>query len=229
MPDTRSMVNPMDAAGCPRWSQYTCLKQDLYRYFYPSDDAPEMGLARKAWTFVNTQGCWATTVYRFRRYVLVECRTPVVRQLLDLSGKFMHKLVEMTTGIHIRPEIDIGPGLYIGHFGCIFLGGNTRMGMYCNISQENTLGYAGRGDKRGLPQVGDFVYIGPGAKLIGPITVGDHAAIGANAVVTKDVPAGAVAAGVPAKVISMAGSHDFVTFCRRKSLLNTGAQTDGQG
>jgi serine O-acetyltransferase len=203
----------------PRWSQLVCLEQDLNRYFYPTDESPEPGLLGKAKIFLTTQGCWATTVYRLRRYALVECRIPVVRGALGITGRVLNKAVEVATGICIPSDTDIGPGLYIGHFGGIFLNGGVVIGKYCNISQCNTLGLAGRGEKSGVPEVGDFVYIGPGAKIIGRVKVGSHAAIGANAVVTRDVPEHGVAVGVPAKVISKAGSDGFVNFCRRKSLL----------
>ncbi len=118
----------------------------------------------------------------------------------------------MLTGIHIEPEVDIGPGLYIGHFGNIFLGGHTKIGKFFNISQGCTSGYAGRGELLGLPEIGDFVYMAPGSKAFGKIKIGNHVAIGANAVVTKDLPNNAVAAGVPAKVISYKSSKDFVQF-----------------
>ncbi len=202
-----------------RWSQLVCLQQDLNRYFYSSDDAPEPGLLRKARIFLTTQGCWATTVYRFRRYVHLECRLPLVKGLLTVAGQVLNKAVEVGTGISIPTETEIGPGLYIGHFGAIFLNGKVRIGSYCNISQCNTFGLAGRGEKAGFPVVGDFVYVAPGAKVIGPVHVGSHAAIGANAVVTRDVPENGVAVGIPAKVVSLAGSGDFVRVCRRKSLL----------
>ena len=72
------------------------------------------------------------------------------------------------------------------------------------------IGHAGRGGKQFVPIIGDRVYIGPGAKLFGKIRIGNDVAIGANAVVTKDVPDNAVVVGVPAKIISYKGSSDFI-------------------
>jgi len=129
----------------------------------------------------------------------------------------MQIVVQILTGILLEPDNDIGPGLYIGHFGNIFLGGKTKFGKFCNISQGNTFGYAGRGESRGLPELGDFVYVAPGAKVIGKIKIGSHVAIGANAVVTKDLPDNAIAVGIPAKVISYRSSREFVTYNREKS------------
>jgi serine O-acetyltransferase len=65
---------------------------------------------------------------------------------------------------------------------------------------------------RGSPTIGDRVYVGSGARLIGRITIGNDVAIGANAVVTKNLPDNAVAVGVPAKIISYEGSKDFVVY-----------------
>lgn len=122
------------------------------------------------------------------------------------------RLTEIVTGITLQPQATIGEGLYIGHGGSVYVGGTVIMGNYCNLSHEVTIGVAGRGEKRGMPVIGDRVYIAPGAKLFGKIEVGSDVAIGANAVVTKSIPDRAVAVGVPARVISDAGSFDFVLY-----------------
>ena len=100
--------------------------------------------------------------------------------------------------------------IYIGHFGGIIISGGAVIGRNCNISQGVTIGIAGKGKNRGIPIIGEGVYIGAGAKLIGKIHVGNNVAIGANAVVTKDVPDNAVVGGIPAKIISMNGSFEFI-------------------
>ena len=87
---------------------------------------------------------------------------------------------------------------------------NAVLGEYCNISQGITIGQAGRGGKQSTPVIGNRVYIAPGAKIFGGITIGDDVAIGANAVVTTDLPDNAVAVGIPAKIINYKGSKDFV-------------------
>ncbi|TKB23959.1 serine acetyltransferase [Desulfopila sp. IMCC35006] len=155
-------------------------------------------------------GALATVIYRYNRYVRRNIKNIILRKFFSVIGVFLFKMMEILYGIHIEPEIDIGPGFYIGHFGNIILGGDTKIGKNCNISQEVTVGYAGRGNKWGLPVIGDYVYIGPGAKIFGKIVIGNHVAIGANAVVTKDLPDMAVAVGVPAKIISFQGSRDFI-------------------
>jgi len=113
-------------------------------------------------------------------------------------------------GISISFRTQIGIGFYIGHFGGIVVHTDAVIGKNCNISQGVTIGVANRGDRKGCPKIGDNVYIGPGAKIIGRISIGNFAAIGANAVVTKDVPENGVAVGIPAKIISLDGSAGYV-------------------
>src|SRR5690606_6957595 len=84
-------------------------------------------------------------------------------------------------GISISPPTNIGKGFYIGHFGDIVINRNVVIGDNCSISQGVTLGANNRGAKKGVPTVGNNVYIGAGAKIIGNVTIGDYACIGASA------------------------------------------------
>ena len=110
-------------------------------------------------------------------------------------------------GIELTMETQVGEGLYIGHFGGIIVSPKAVIGNNCTIMQGVTIGMAGRGDNKGVPIIGDGVYIGAGAKVIGKIRIGNNVAIGANAVVTKDVPDNAIVAGIPARIISMDGAN----------------------
>ena len=113
-------------------------------------------------------------------------------------------------GISIPFITKIDKGFYIGHFGCIVVNPSTVIGKNVNISQGVTIGATNRGNNKGVATIGDGVYIGPGAKIIGAVKIGNNVAIGANAVVTHDVPDNAVVAGVPAKIISMNGATGYV-------------------
>jgi len=117
---------------------------------------------------------------------------------------------ERRYGISISHRTDVGPGLHIGHFGGIVVSSRARIGRNCNLSHGVTIGLAVRGRHAGYPTIGDDVYIGPGAKIIGCVKVGNRVAIGANAVVTRDIPDDAVAVGVPAAVISDKGSAGYI-------------------
>ena len=113
-------------------------------------------------------------------------------------------------GISIDPETNIGKGLYIGHFGSIIISSKAIIGKNCNISQNVTIGKSNRGKNMGYPTIGENVYIGPGAKVIGAVHVGNNVAIGANCVVTQDIPDNSVVVGVPGRVISYQGSEGYV-------------------
>ena len=133
------------------------------------------------------------------------------------KSKVLHVLAKLKLhslmyryGIEIPWITDIGPGFYIGYFGGVVVNGGAKIGMNVNISQGVVVGVHNRGDWKGVPVIEDCVYIGPGAKIFGSVKIGKGAAIGANAVVTKDVPENGVAVGIPARVISFNGSAGYV-------------------
>jgi serine O-acetyltransferase len=98
-------------------------------------------------------------------------------------------------GMDILVGADIGGGLYVAHpVGCVIV--PARMGSNCSVIASVTIGMR---NEWAFPIIGDNVFIGAGARVLGGICVGDNAVIGANAVVIHDVPAGATAVGVPAR------------------------------
>lgn len=135
---------------------------------------------------------------------------PLLRHTVYRVARAMLTHYTYKFGISIPFETDVGSGFYIGHFGGIVVNEHVVIGKNCNISHGVTLGVSNRGAKQGCPIVGDNVYIGPGAKIIGLVRVGNHVAIGANCVVTKDVPDHAVVVGIPGRVISQEGSTGYV-------------------
>ena len=170
------------------------------------------GVASWAGVLICSRGFWATCCYRIASAFVLHVHIPIVRPCLRAGCLLVQLAVEIVTGISLPPECEIGPGLYIGHFGPVILNSGVRLGHNCNLSQGVTVGIAGRGPRRGCPIIGDRVYIGVNAVLIGQIEIGNDAAIGAGAVVTKSVAACAVVAGNPACVISYKGSFDFVRY-----------------
>lgn len=152
----------------------------------------------RALQLVIWPGFWATLAYRFgnwftKRNVLLRIPGMILYTLWKLS-------VEMSWGISISAKAQIGPGLFINHFGCIFIHSDAVIGRNANISQEVTIGVKGN-THGGAPTVGDNVFFGAGAKVLGKIRIGNNAVIGANAVVVKDVEEGWVVGGVPAERI----------------------------
>ena len=170
------------------------LRADLDRY--TSLLPRETPWLRRWRALAESQGVWAVTAYRFGQW---SQRAPrPVRPLAKAAYLGVFKAVEILTGISIPVAATIGKGLYIGHFGNIIVSPETIMGEQCSLSQGVTIGVLG-GPRTGVPRIGDRVYVGAGAKILGGITIGDDAVIGANAVVIDDVPAGATAVGVPAR------------------------------
>ncbi|MCP2262829.1 serine O-acetyltransferase EpsC [Promicromonospora thailandica] len=123
-------------------------------------------------------------------------RNPALR----LPARLLSQLARATTGIEIHPGARLGRRLFIDHGMGVVIGETTVVGDDVMLYHGVTLG--GRSLNRGKrhPTLGDRVTVGAGAKVLGPVWVGDDAQVGANAVVVKDVPAGAVAVGIPARV-----------------------------
>jgi serine O-acetyltransferase len=144
------------------------------------------------------QGLWVMAVYRFGRW-RYRISPPLLRKPFSLLYKLLRTATQMATGIELPCETRVGRRLRIEHFGGIIVSGDTVIGDDVVLRQGVTLGLRRRGE-RGAPRIGNGVDIGAGAKILGPVSIGDGAVIGANAVVLDDVPAGALAVGIPARV-----------------------------
>ena len=142
---------------------WTLIYSDYRRY-----RATGRGSSHPLAVLLLVQGFWASSIYRLARYVLP---IPSVAGYCGRSarGFFMlaQKGMEILTGISLPPETEIGPGLYIGHFGGIIVSGRVRIGANCNLSQGVTLGLSRAANGPAPPLIGDRVYIGPQAILIG--------------------------------------------------------------
>ena len=109
-----------------------------------------------------------------------------------------HLFWSIVTQSDIEPRATLGRRLMLPHPNGVVIHEDAIVGDDCMIMQQVTIGMIGEGE---VPTLGNNIYVGAGAKIIGKVTVGDGARIGANAVVTQDVPAGCTAVGVPAKLI----------------------------
>lgn len=123
-------------------------------------------------------------------------------KVLWVCVKLIYKHKQHKTGIQLPLTTKIAGGLQFFHYGCIIIAQSVCIGKNASIHQGVTIGRVFSGKYAGVPTLGDNVVVFAGAKLLGGIHIGDNAVIGANAVVTKDVPANCVVAGAPAKVIS---------------------------
>lgn len=107
---------------------------------------------------------------------------------IPFFGPFFGRLGQLLTGVEIGPSAELGPGLFISHgFGTV-IGGGVKIGERGFLLHQVTLGAASQERLEAMPEVGDDVFIGAGAKVIGGVKVGDRVFIGANALVSRDVP-----------------------------------------
>ena len=146
---------------------------------------------RKVLHTVTAPGFQAVCSYRLTRWLM--------RAHIPFLGVMIQRLTEVWTGVSIPPEAVIGPGLLILHFGGIVINNNVEIGGDCTLHHGVTIGNKVPGGRS--PRLGHRVMAGVGAAILGDITVGDGAQIGANAVVVQSVPPGGVAVGIPAKTV----------------------------
>jgi serine O-acetyltransferase len=177
------------------------LAADLYRY------AGRVGLGTFARHYAFTPGYKYTVLMRTAGWLKLK---PAKAFGLYPFAKWLLLRARYKYGFAIPEYMEIGPGLFLNRFGGFYFHGDTVLGSNVNITHGVVLGYMNRGGRRGAPVIGDRTFLGSGAKVIGGIHVGAEAAIGANAVVTKDVPTRGVVGGIPAKLLSDQGSDGYI-------------------
>ena len=147
--------------------------------------------------------------WRLRRLeYLTNCRR--WRLLSRLVLEVMNHRLAVKLGFTI-PKNVFGPGLCLVHRGTVVVNPAARVGANCRIHPSSSIG-----DYNGVPTLGDNVYIGPGAKLYGPITIGSNVAIGANAVVNQSFPDNCTVGGIPARILSHSGALEQGVFPNSK-------------
>lgn len=190
---------------------------DIYRYH------GHYSLALFLWECVWGIGCRVTIWMRLAGYL--KGKGPLFFPLYAIA-RLLHRHYTFRFGIDIPCTTRIGPGLYIGHFGAIVVSGRSTIGRNCNLSQGVTVGAVFRGPRAGAPVIGDNVYLGPGCKIVGKVTIGNNAAVGANCVVTRDVSDNAVVVGIPGRCISENGSEGYILNSDYDDLLLAKAPSD---
>ncbi|MDG1302311.1 MAG: serine acetyltransferase [Opitutae bacterium] len=139
--------------------------------------------------------------YRLCQFLLTR---PTLKLFLKLA-RLKYLRVQLLTGIQIPILADIDAGLYIPHPGGIVVNPGFYAGRGLYLSHNVTVGKVHSGERAGVPKVGEDVYIGPGAVLLGNVKIGDNVAVGANSVVIHDLADDSFAVGAPAKVVSTEG------------------------
>ncbi len=122
--------------------------------------------------------------------------------LINLFISILYRLHSEFYGFQIPPNLNIGEGIYIGHYGTIIINGNAKLGNNINLTTNVLIGQTNRGKLKGVPQIGDNVYLGYGCVVVGNINIGNNVLIAANAYVNQDVPDNSIVIGNPASIIS---------------------------
>jgi serine O-acetyltransferase len=172
--------------------------------FRPIPEGPpwaNMSARVRRWFFIAFAESWLA-VFLFRlKTRLRSSRVPILPGLCDTLSRAIFR-------VSIGNAVEIGPGLMMTH-GNVVIDGRTKIGARCQINPWVTIGLS-NSRKLGFspdgPTIGDDVHIGTGAKILGPVNVGDHARIGANAVVVKDVPSNRTVVGIPAHLVDIGRS-----------------------
>jgi serine O-acetyltransferase len=172
---------------------FDLFKQDVQRWVIPQQiaDPSKVTFPRTMRLLFRHMPLQAMLWFRLGTW----CRNKGIR----LIPGFTQWILYLIYGLEIRVGTDIGGGFYIAHpIGTVIVA--KSIGRNCTVVSSVTMGMR---NEWAFPEIGDNVFVGAGARILGGIKIGDGASIGANAVVLEDVPANATAVGIPAKVIKI--------------------------
>lgn len=124
----------------------------------------------------------------------------------------VNRLVSTHYSVYISPHASIGKGFCISHCFSIMIS-DCKIGDNVTVMQQVTIGSSRGGNRSGFPTIGNNVFIGCGAKILGNVHIGNNVVVGANAVVTKGVPDNAIVGGVPARVMNYDGAEHIRYWC----------------
>jgi serine O-acetyltransferase len=150
--------------------------------------------------FLFYAGFWAITFHRITHF-LWKAHIPLIPRILSQLTRFF-------TGVEIHPGATIGKGFFIDHGMGVVIGETTEIGDNCVLFHNVTLGGTGKHKKKRHPTLGNSVFVGTGATLLGPLNVGNNVRIGANAfIIMHDVPDNCTVVGSPGKIVIMDGKR----------------------
>lgn len=168
-------------------SNHSILQKDFYR---------ESG------KWLSTRQIWIKCINPNLHFIYILRKTQQYKNTPFLSAfcKIILRHYQIKYGFQIYPETQIGEGLYLGHWGSLVINPKTIIGKNCNIAQGVTIAQANRGKNEGVPKIGDNVWIGPNAVIVGNIKIGNNVLIAPNAYVSCDVPSNSIVIGNPAQI-----------------------------
>jgi len=165
-------------------------KLDLYRYFGDTG----MKSFIKALFFMPG--------FRFTYFLRKAANAKQSKSLFSVFYLVLHRIYAVKYSIDIPVSTSIGEGLYIGHMGNVVVSVSAQIGKNCNIAQGVTIGRTSRGSKEGAPTIGNSVWIGANAVVVGKIAIGDNVMIAPLTFVNMDIPANSIVSGNPAQIRS---------------------------
>lgn len=159
--------------------------------------------------FYRESGKWLSTVEIWKKcinpnlhyiYIFRKCQQNPKNSIVGKFWRMVLRHHQIKYGFQIYPETQIGEGFYLGHWGALVINPKTKIGKNCNIAQGVTIGQQNRGKNEGFPTIGDEVWIGPNAVIVGNIRIGNNVLIAPNSYVNVDVPDNSTVIGNPATI-----------------------------
>ena len=136
------------------------------------------------------------------RFIFIFRKCQESKGLFYFFWRILLQRYQIKYGYQIYPKTQIGAGLYLGHWGALVINPLAKIGKNCNIAQGVTIGQQNRGKKAGYPTIGNEVWIGTNAVIVGNIHIGNNVLIAPNSYVNFDVPDNSIVIGNPAQIIS---------------------------
>lgn len=158
---------------------------------------------RESGKWLSTGEIWAKCINPNLHfiYILRKCQKYSKKSFLGIFWRMVLRHHQIKYGFQIYPDTKIGEGFYLGHWGSVVINPKAEIGKNCNIAQGVTIGQQNRGKNEGFPKIGNEVWIGPNAVIVGGITIGDNVLIGPNSYVYFNVPSNSVVIGNPGKIL----------------------------
>lgn len=134
-------------------------------------------------------------------YYLRKSQKTSPKSLAGIFYRLMLRRYQILYGFQISYKTEIGGGLYLGHWGTVVVNPKAKIGKNCNLAHGVTIGQTNRGEKQGVPVIGDNVWIGTNAVIVGGIKIGNNVLIAPNSYVTTDVEDNTIVVGNPARMM----------------------------
>lgn len=157
---------------------------------------------RESGKWLSTSEIWKKCVNPNLHFIYILRKNQQYRntRFRKLLWRCVLRHYQIKYGFQIYPETEIGEGLYLGHWGTLVINPKAKIGRNCNIAQGVTIGQQNRGKNEGYPVIGDEVWIGPNAVVVGNISIGNNVLIGPNSYINFDIPSDSVVVGNPGKI-----------------------------